>query len=202
MSTKSAVHCCSSARALRGVLERTPAVVVQVRILPVPSMFPVELYDATSPLPFQVSCAVAPPSVAEAVGVSGAVLGEVLLFSGGRLLGRIPPEVLDKRERLLGLLTAGIAPWLGKTRRPEHEYDYEYECEGLEKPDPFAVIGVPSTAAFDEVHAAWLQKLAEYHPDRFMRAGEKIRRLATAETQRLNAAFQAIARARSAGRRS
>ena len=201
MSTSSPVHCCSSARALRGVLERTPAAVVQIRVLPIPSMFPAELHDATRPLPFQVTCAVTPPSVAEAVGVKEPVLGEVLLFSGGRLLGRIGADAVDKRERLLGLLTAGIAPWLGRGRRPEYEQEFEYEHDG-EKGDPFAVIGVPSTAAFDEVHAAWRQKLAEYHPDRFMRAGEKIRRLATAETQRLNAAFQAISRAHSAGRRS
>jgi hypothetical protein len=199
VSATSSVHCCSSARALRGVLERNPATIVQVRVLPVPSMFPAELQEATRPLPFQVSCAVAPPSVAESLGVKGPLLGEVLLFAGGRLLGRIPAEVLDKGKRLLGLLTAGVAPWLGRNRAPE--LDYEYEHAG-ERPDPFAVIGVPSTAAFDEVHAAWRQKLAEYHPDRFMRAGEKIQRLATAETQRLNAAFQAISRAHSAGRRS
>ena len=201
MTPTSSVHCCSSARALRGVLERTPATIVQVRVLPVPSMFPSELHDSAGTLPFQVSCAVAPPSVAETIGVKGPQLGEVLLFAGARLLGRIPAEALDKRERLLGLLTAGIAPWLGRPRRPDYEYEYEYAYEG-ERPDPFAVIGVPSTAAFDEVHAAWRQKLAEYHPDRFARAGEKIRRLATAETQRINAAFQAISRAHSAGRRS
>jgi hypothetical protein len=197
VSITSTVHCCSSARALRAVLERTPAAIVQIRVLPIPSMFPAELHEATSPLPFQVSCAVAPPSVAEAVGVKVPALGEVLLFSGTRLLGRIGAEVLEKRALLLGLLTAGIAPWLGKARRPESEYEY-----GAESADPFVVIGVPRTAAFDEVHAAWRQKLAEYHPDRFMRAGEKIRHLATAETQRINAAFQAISRAHSAGRRS
>lgn len=60
--------------------------------------------------------------------------------------------------------------------------------------DPFAVIGVPETANFDEVHAAWRARLAEYHPDRFARAGEKIRQVALAESQRLNAAFRAIAR--------
>jgi hypothetical protein len=181
------------------VLERTPATIVQVRVLPIPSMFPGELHDATGGLPFEVSCAVAPPSVAEAVGVKGPALGEVLLFSGAKLLGRIAADASDKRERLLGLMTAGIAPWLGRPRRPEYDYEYEYEGQ---KADPFAVIGVPATAAFDEVHAAWRQKLAEYHPDRFARAGEKIRRLATAETQRINAAYQAISRARSAARRS
>lgn len=196
MTSPSSVDCCSSARALRGVLERTPAAVVQIRILPVPSMFPAELSLATAALPFEVRCAVTPPSVAEAVGVGAPQLGEVLLFSGGRLLGRIAADIPDKRERLLGLLTAGIAPWLGKRGQPDPEF--EYEQEGI---NPFAVIGVPATAAFDEVHAAWRQKLAEYHPDRFMRAGEKIRQLANTETQRLNAAFQAIARERSARRR-
>lgn len=196
MSTPSSVDCCSSARALRGVLQRTPAAVVQIRILPVPSMFPAELSDATASLPFEVRCAVTPPSVAEAIGVNGPQLGEVLLFSGGRLLGRIAAEVPNKADRLLGLLTAGIAPWLGKRGQPDPEFEYEHE--GI---DPFSVIGVPSSAAFDEVHAAWRQKLAEYHPDRFMRAGEKIRQLANTETQRINAAFQAIARERSARRR-
>jgi hypothetical protein len=170
--------------------------VVQIRVIPVPSMFPAELCDATASLPFEVRCAVTPPSVAAAIGVNAPQLGEVLLFSSGRLLGRIPAEVLDKRKRLLGLLTAGVAPWLGKRGQPDPEFAYEQE--GV---DPFAVIGVPRAAAFDEVHAAWLQKLAEYHPDRFMRAGEKIRQLANSETQRINAAFQAISRERSARRR-
>jgi DnaJ-domain-containing protein 1 len=160
-------------------------------------MFPAELSVAAATLPFEVRCAVTPPSVAQVIGVTAPQLGEVLLFSGERLLGRIAADIPDKRDRLLGLLTAGIAPWLGKRGQPDPEFEYEHE--GI---DPFAVIGVPATAAFDEVHAAWRQKLSEYHPDRFMRAGEKIRQLANTETQRLNAAFQAIARERSASRRS
>ncbi len=58
-----------------------------------------------------------------------------------------------------------------------------------------------ATARGEQLRAG-LRKLAEYHPDRFTRAGEKIRRLATVEPQRINAAFQAISRARSAARRS
>jgi hypothetical protein len=187
----SAVDCCSSARALRATLEGTPAVIVQVRVLPVPSMFPAELRTLRTALPFPLRCAVAPPSVTEAIGVKQPCLGELLLFSNGRLLGRVPPEVTDKRACVLGLLKAGLAPWLGRTALDE-----------ADEIDPFEVIGVPASAAFDEVHAAWRQKLAEYHPDRFMRAGEKIRRLANTETQRLNAAFQAIARERAVRTRS
>lgn len=196
MSARAAIACCSSASALRGLIERTPAAVVTIRVLPVPSMFPPELRQATRELPFDVSCAVAPPSIAEGAGIPSPRLGEVLLFSGGRLLGRLAPELTDKRERLMGLLTAGLAPWLGRTELPRAERQDEGDL------DPFEIIGVPSTAGFDEVHAAWRQKLAEYHPDRFLRAGEKIRNLAHTETQRLNAAFQAIAKERSALRRS
>jgi hypothetical protein len=186
-----AVDCCTSASALRATVEGTPAAIVQVRVLPVPSMFPAELRGLRTSLPFPVRCAVAPPSVIEAIGVKQPCLGELLLFSNGRLLGRVPPEVSDKRTCVLGLLKAGLAPWLGST--PVAEED---------EIDPFEVIGVPASAAFDEVHAAWRQKLAEYHPDRFMRAGEKIRKLANTETQRLNAAFQVIARDRAARSRS
>jgi hypothetical protein len=188
------IACCSSARSLRNVIEGAPAAVVQIRVLPVPSMFPPELRVTGSAVPFEVRCAVAPPSVAEALGVREPRLGEVLLFSAGRLLGRIAPEIADKRQRLLGLLKAGLAPWLGQAGQSDERADEEI--------DPFEVIGVPASAAFDEVHAAWQQRVAEYHPDRFMRAGEKIRKLANTETQRLNAAFQAIARERAARTRS
>jgi hypothetical protein len=185
------VDCCSSPRALRTAVESGPAILVQVRVLPVPSMFPSELRSLRSPLPFEIGCAVAPPSVVEAIGVKHPRLGELLLFSNGRLLGRVPPEAADKRQLVLGLLKAGLAPWLG--RAPLTEAD---------EIDPFEVIGVPASAAFDEVHAAWRQKLAKYHPDRFMRAGDKIRQLALTETQRINAAFQTIARERAARERS
>lgn len=196
MKLPASVQCCASVGALSTLIEAAPAVVVQLRMLPVPSMFPTELAAPAGALPFEVRCAVAPPSIAEAAGVVGPVLGELLLFSNARLLGRIPPEVPDKRTRLLGLLTAGVAPWLAREQRRS------LPGEESEEIDPFAVIGVPRSAGFDEVHAAWRQKLSEYHPDRFVRAGEKIRKLANTETQRLNAAFQAIARERTARSRS
>jgi DnaJ-domain-containing protein 1 len=39
------------------------------------------------------------------------------------------------------------------------------------------------------VRAAWRLRLAEYHPDRFAAAGEKIKRMAESESQKINAAF-------------
>src|SRR5438874_49653 len=126
--TDAAIDCCSSARSLRGVIEGAAAVVL-VRVLPVPSMFPDELSRATATLPFEVRCAVTPPSVAEAVGVSGPRLGEVLLFSSGRLIGRIAPEIADKRDRLLGLFKAGLAPWLGRAGFDPTRDEYDIETD-------------------------------------------------------------------------
>jgi DnaJ-domain-containing protein 1 len=103
----------------------------------------------------------------------------------------------DASARLIALLESGLASWRGR-RDPRPRPP----AQPVPSPelDPFAVLGIPATADFDEVHAAWRQRLAEYHPDRFQKAGEKIRRLALSETERLNAAYQAIARDRTAKR--
>jgi hypothetical protein len=173
---------------LRALLEAAPAAVLQVRVLPVPSMFPDDLQEVVASIPFEVTCLVAPPSVVERAGIQvdagGAVLGEVLVFARGLLIGRIEPLSPGKATRLRALLGAGLAPWLARPVKED------------ERADPFEVIGVPQGASFDEVHSAWRRRLAEYHPDRFAQAGVKIRKVALAETQRINAAFRSIAEAR------
>jgi hypothetical protein len=173
---------CTSARALRAAIDGAAAAVVHVRVLPVASMFPPALREAIDEIPFDVSSLVTTPALAAEAGLPTAALGEVLVFCRGHLLGRIGEDVADPARRLRGLLSSGVAPFLG---RPDDE-------EG----DPFHVIGINRSASFDEVHAAWLRRLEEYHPDRYSRAGEKIRQLAASETQRLNAAYAALMRGR------
>lgn len=180
------VESCSNARSLRALVEAAPAAVLQVRVLPVPSMFPEELREVVAAIPFEVACLVAPPSVVERAGLrNDPTLGDVLVFGRGLLIGRIAAVDPAKPARLRGLLGAGLAPWLTTPPRPEPALA-----------DPFEVIGVPRSASFDEVHAAWRRRLAEYHPDRFGQAGDKIRLVALTETQRINAAFRSIAEAR------
>jgi hypothetical protein len=174
---------CTSARTLRAALEGAVAAVVHVRVLPVASMFPAELREAVESIPFEVACLVASPELIAEAGLPAAALGEALVFGRGQLLGRIEAELAEPAGRLRGLLGAGVAPFLA---RPDDE----------DEGDPFDVIGVNRSASFDEVHAAWLRRLEEYHPDRYARAGEKIRRLAATETQRLNAAYAALMRNR------
>src|SRR2546425_955054 len=99
-------------------------------------MFPSDLLEVVASVPFPVSCLVAsPPVIAEAKRVT-ASLGDSLVFGRGQLLGRVEPGLQDPGARLLGLLGAGVAPWLG---RGSHDEDLD-EDEAA-KADPFDVIG-------------------------------------------------------------
>jgi hypothetical protein len=178
------VHACTSASALYTVLGRGPGVVVQVRALALASMFSDAMRDALGELPYQVAAAVAAPEILREFGVNGVQHGDVVVFTNGRIVGRVPREEPEPETRVVALLRASLSPWLGRAGQAQWDDD---------ESDPFVVIGVPPSASFDEVHAAWRARLAEYHPDRFMRAGSKIRQVAEAESQRINVAFRRIA---------
>ncbi len=153
-------------------------------------MFPPALADAAAQVPYAVVCAVAPPDALRplpggAAMVPPPVLGEALVFSRGRLVGRLDASEVFPALTLIGLLRAGLSPWVGRPGAPQWDDD---DC------DPFTTIGVSPGATFDDVRAAWRERLAEYHPDRFATAGAKIKQLALSESQRLNAAFHEIRR--------
>lgn len=183
-STAARVIACSNPAALYDLFGRGPAVVVQVRALALPSMFSDAMRDAIAALPYDVAAAVAAPETLHAFGVSAAQHGDVFVFAGGRVIGRVPRGDAEPQLRVVGLLRASLSPWLGRTGDAQWDDD---------ESDPFDVIGVPASATFEEVHAAWRVRLAEYHPDRYMRAGTKIREVAEAESQRINAAFRRLA---------
>lgn len=178
------VHACANASALYAVLGHGPAVVVQVRALALASMFPDAMREVLAELPYKVSGAVTAPETLREFGVNGVEHGDIVVFTNGRVVGRIPRHEPAPEARIVGLLRASLSPWLGRTGQAQWDDD---------ESDPFDVIGVPSSASFEEVHAAWRARLAEYHPDRFMRAGSKIREVAQAESQRINAAYRRIA---------
>lgn len=188
MAGTTRIECCADRGALEEVIA-SAAAVVQLRALPVPSMFPPDLRDAAAQVPYEVVCAVAPPQVAAQVGVRRPRLGQALVFSNRLLLGRVEATAEDRVRAVVGLFRAGLSPWLGQDNTPQ------WEDDEAEEEDPFTVIGVAPGASFEDVRAAWRARLAEYHPDRFQTAGDKIRRLAVTETQRINAAFETIARA-------
>lgn len=184
------ITCCTTAAQLRELISSAPAAVVQIRALSLPSMFPSALADATAKVPYPVVCAVAPPEALQplpggAAMVPPPVLGEALVFSRGCLVGRLDATEIFPAFTLVGLLRAGLSPWVGRPGAQQWDDD---DC------DPFTTIGVSPGATFEDVRAAWRERLAEYHPDRFATAGDKIKQLALSESQRLNAAFREIRR--------
>jgi DnaJ like chaperone protein len=71
---------------------------------------------------------------------------------------------------------------------------------GLEREDPYAVIGVPHDASDAEVRAAWKAELSEAHPDRARGRGlpTEFIEVAEAKAAAINAAYDAVMRERRA----
>jgi DnaJ like chaperone protein len=69
---------------------------------------------------------------------------------------------------------------------------------GLEREDPYAVIGVAHDASDTEVRAAWRAELSEAHPDRARARGlpSEFIEVAEAKAAAINAAFDSIMRER------
>ncbi len=185
-----AVTCCVDAQSVRRVgasaaSPRTATVVIHVRALALPSMFPAALQQAVSVLPYPVTCAVAPPEAVVAYGPCA--LGDSVVVVGGQKMGLVPAEAPDLVSAVFGLLAASVGSGLG--RDPGTNWDND------EAADPFELLGVSPCAPFEQVRAAWRARLAEYHPDKYAQAGSKIRTLAADESRRLNAAYARIAAA-------
>ncbi len=56
----------------------------------------------------------------------------------------------------------------------------------------FKVLGIEATATPDEVRAAYKNKIREYHPDRVVKLGEKLRQVAEDESKAINIAYSSL----------
>jgi hypothetical protein len=139
-------------------LDLVPAAVVSVRALALESMFPEDLRRALGQVPYDVAAAVAPPEAVEAAGVPEARLGDILVFAGAELRARFRDEEPCDARRLLGVLSAGLSPWLGRQGAPQWEDDERSESL-MAASARFAGL---STIPFERVHAAWRRRLEEY----------------------------------------
>ena len=189
------ITCCVDWKSLQRVTQRVDvaATVVRVRALAVPSMFPAPLSQAMAALPFTVACVVAVPD-ALPVSASPPDLGDTLVLINGQVMGTIPNETPDVVAAVFGILRVCLSPWLGQG----NPKGVDAWTSQTHDDDPFEVLGVSPADPFDKVRAAWRQRLAEYHPDKYAQAGAKIRAVAIDESQRLNAAFARIAAQRGA----
>ena len=62
--------------------------------------------------------------------------------------------------------------------------------------DPYATLGVTSSASDEEVEQAYRRRMSEYHPDRVANAAQEIRDLAGLRAGEANAAYETIKRQR------
>lgn len=62
--------------------------------------------------------------------------------------------------------------------------------------DPYATLGVTSSASDDEVEQAYRRRMSEYHPDRVANAAKEIRELADLRAREVNGAYEQIKRQR------
>ncbi len=62
--------------------------------------------------------------------------------------------------------------------------------------DPYATLGVSSSASDDEIEQAYRRRMSEYHPDRVANAAQEIRDLAGLRAGEVNAAYETIKRQR------
>lgn len=62
--------------------------------------------------------------------------------------------------------------------------------------DPYATLGVTSSASDEEIEQAYRRRMSEYHPDRVANAAQEIRDLAGLRAGEANAAYETIKRQR------
>lgn len=112
----------------------------------------------------------------------GAVLGLVLSKRiAGLVIGLILGHLWD-----MGVLTGSARP------RPERPSPPAAPADG----DPYAVLGIASSAADDELEQAYRRLMSEYHPDRVANAAAEIREIADRRAREINQAYDHIKRQR------
>ena len=62
--------------------------------------------------------------------------------------------------------------------------------------DPYATLGITSSASDDAVDQAYRRRMSEYHPDRVANSAKEIRDLAELRAREVNGAYETIKRQR------
>lgn len=178
-------------------------------------LFPSELAEQISAWSAHVKLAAASPQALQRVAVDPIHPNDIFIFADGKLSWRSEPALsldtqgvashavsvfisalfqqsyqqLKHRERNEAILTrvklvAMERLLKQRARRAKAPAPMPEPVE-----DPYAVLGLPLEATFEQARAARNTLLLQYHPDKVAGLGPKLREVAEAETKRINAAF-------------
>ncbi len=67
-------------------------------------------------------------------------------------------------------------------------------------PDPYEILGVPSSASAEAIQAAYKARMQEYHPDKVAHLGEELQQLAHRKALEIQQAYQQLRRPKGAAR--
>ena len=90
-----------------------------------------------------------------------------------------------------------LKPFLG-ARQTSHQSGPEADearsgpQPGAASRDPYRVLGLSANATAEEIHRAYRQLAAKYHPDKVAHLGEEFRRLAEQRFKEIQSAYQVI----------
>jgi DnaJ-domain-containing protein 1 len=83
-----------------------------------------------------------------------------------------------------------LLAWVnGSTSSRRSESSGKPPAPGL---DPYEVLGVPRGASTEEIRAAYLRLIAQYHPDKVMHLGKEFQDLAKEKTQAIVLAYEML----------
>lgn len=82
------------------------------------------------------------------------------------------------------------ADYNNENRKKEDRSKFESGTNSSER--AYEILGLSSNASDEEIRAAYLKKIKEYHPDKVQNLGEEIRILAEKKTSEINQAYEYI----------
>jgi DnaJ-domain-containing protein 1 len=184
------------------------------------SAFPQDLAERIAAWSADVRLASASPEALQRVGGDAVQPGDVFIFADGKLSWRSEPALnldpqalaaqavsvfisalsqhgyvrLKQRERNEAIFTRVklVAMERLLKNRAKRAARAKPAPEPVEVEDPYALLGLTPQATYEEARAARNALLQQYHPDKVAGLGPKLRAVAEAETQRINAAFASL----------
>lgn len=122
--------------------------------------------------------------------IVGAVVYVLLPFD-------VVPDVLGVPGRVDDLLAISLLVWFYRNHVRQYTanrfgQDPPAQSERVTTFDPYEVLQVPRSASRDTIHAAYIERMKEYHPDKVAHLGQELQKLAHEKSQEIQRAYHQL----------